>query len=150
MKQRSPLHEKRERDTELKDSKETAVKMKSIVNRIMVVVMVGALASVAAMAKTHKQKVTFDNDIKVNGTLVKKGSYDLKFDDETGQLSIVKNGKTIAQTMTKLESRDTKANQFQVRATTSGDEKQLVGVTFGGWDKDVIVTNGGAATTGNN
>jgi len=124
--------------------------MKSIVNRIMVVVMVGALASVAAMAKTHKQKVTFDNDIKVNGTLVKKGSYDLKFDDETGQLSIVKNGKTIAQTMTKLESRDTKANQFQVRATTSGDEKQLVGVTFGGWDKDVIVTNGGAATTGNN
>ena len=124
--------------------------MKSIVNRIMVVVMVGALASVAAMAKTHKQKVTFDSDIKVNGTLVKKGSYDLKFDDETGQLSIVKNGKTVAQTMAKLEARENKANTFQVRATTSGDEKQLVGVTFGGWDKDVIVTNSGAATTGNN
>jgi hypothetical protein len=37
-----------------------------------------------------------------------------------------------------------------LRATTAGDEKQLVGVTFGGWDKDVIVSNSGAATTGNN
>lgn len=133
---------------ELNESKESV--MKSIVNRIMVVVMIGALASVAAMAKTHKQKVTFDNDIKVNGTVVKKGSYDLKFDDETGQLSIVKNGKTVAQTMARLEARDKKANGFQLRATTSGDETQLVGVTFGGWDKDIVVGNGGAANTGNN
>jgi protein tyrosine phosphatase len=123
--------------------------MKSIVNRIVVVVMIGALASVAAMAKTHKQRVTFDNDIKVNGTVVKKGSYDLKFDDETGQLSIVKNGKTVAQTMARLEARDKKANGFQLRATTSGDETQLVGVTFGGWDKDVVIGSNGAVT-GNN
>lgn len=124
--------------------------MKSIVNRIVVVVMVGALTSVAAFAKTHKHSVTFDNDIKVNGTLVKKGSYQVKFDDETGQLSIMKNGKTIAQSMARLEAREKKANTFQLRATTAGDEKQLVGVTFGGWDKDVIVSNSGAATTGNN
>ncbi len=124
--------------------------MKSIVNRIVVVVMVAALASVAAMAKTYKQRVTFDNDIKVNGTLVKKGSYDLKFDDATGQLSIVKNGKTVAQTMAKLEARDEKAKGFQVRATTVGDETQLVGITFGGWDKDVVVSNSGSVSTGNN
>jgi len=124
--------------------------MKSIVNRMLVVVMVGALASVAAMAKTHKEKVTFDNDIKVNGTLVKKGTYDLKFDDETGQLSIVKNGKVVAQSMTRLENRDTKANGFQVRSTTNGSELQLVGVTFGGSDKDVIVGSNGGANTGNN
>ena len=67
--------------------------MKSIVNRIVVVVMIGALASIAAFAKTHKHRVTFENDIKVNGTLVKKGSYEVKFDDESGQLEIVKNGK---------------------------------------------------------
>jgi type IV secretory pathway component VirB8 len=70
--------------------------MKSIVNRIVVVLMVGVLTSVVALAKVHKHKVTFESDTKVNGTLVEKGTYDLKFDDETGQLSIVKNGKTIA------------------------------------------------------
>jgi len=124
--------------------------MKSIVNRIVVVVMIGALASVAAFAKTHKHRVTFENDIKVNGTLVKKGSYDVKFDDETGQLSIIKNGKTVARTMAKLEARAKKANGFQLRSVGEGDQTELVGLTFGGSDKDVVVTGGGATTTGNN
>jgi hypothetical protein len=124
--------------------------MKSIVNRVLVVMMVGALTSVVAFAKTQRQRVTFDNDMKVNGTLVKKGTYDIKFDDETGQLSIVKNGKTVAQAMTRVEARVKKANDFQLRSTVNGDETQLVGVTFGGSDKDVLITNGGAATTGSN
>ncbi len=124
--------------------------MKSIVNRIVVVVMVGALTSVAAFAKTHKHRVNFDSDIKVNGTVVKKGSYEVKFDDETGQLSIIKNGKSVAQTMARLEARAKKANGFQLRSVGSGDETQLTGVTFGGSDKDVVITTGGASTTGNN
>ena len=124
--------------------------MKSIVNRIVVVVMIGALASVAAFAKTQKQRVTFENDIKVNGTLVKKGNYEVKFDEESGQLSIIKNGKTVAQTMAKLEARAKKANGFQLRSVGEGDQTELVGLTFGGSDKDVVVTGGGAVTTGNN
>ena len=124
--------------------------MKSIVNRIVVVLMVGALTSVVALAKVHKHKVTFDNDIKVNGTLVKKGTYDVKFDDETGQLSIIKNGKVVAEAMARLEQRDKKANDFQLRSTTNGDETQLVGVTFGGSDKDVMISNNGASTSGSN
>jgi hypothetical protein len=124
--------------------------MKSIVNRIVVVIMIGALASVAAFAKTQKQRVTFDNDIKVNGTLVKKGNYEVKFDEESGQLSIIKNGKTVAQTMAKLETRAKKANGFQLRSVGEGDQAELVGLTFGGSDKDVVVTGGGATTTGNN
>lgn len=124
--------------------------MKSIVNRIVVVIMVGALASVAAFAKTHKHRVTFENDIKVNGTLVKKGSYDVKFDDASGELSIIKNGKTVAQTMAKLEARAKKANGFQLRSVGTGDETELTGLTFGGSDKDVVITNGSATTTGSN
>ena len=124
--------------------------MKSIVNRVLVVMMVGALTSVVAFAKTQKHRVTFDSDMKVNGTLVKKGTYDIKFDDETGQLSIVKNGKTVAQAMTRVEARVKKANDFQLRSTINGDETQLVGVTFGGSDKDVLITNSGATTTGSN
>jgi hypothetical protein len=124
--------------------------MKSIVNRMLVVMLVGALTSVAAFAKVRKQRVTFDTDIKVNGTLVKKGSYDLKFDDETGQLSIVKNGKTVAQAMARTEDRQKKAGDFQFRSEVNGGETQLVGVTFGGSDKNIVITNGGATTTGNN
>lgn len=124
--------------------------MKSIMSRMLVVLMVGALTSVAALAKVHKHKVTFVEDIKVNGTVVKKGTYDVKFDDETNQLSIVKNGKVVAQAMARLESREKKANDFQLRSTNKNNEQQLTGVTFGGSDKDVVITEGGATTTGSN
>jgi hypothetical protein len=124
--------------------------MKSLVNRVMVVLMVGALTGVVAMAKTHKHRVTFENDLKVNGTLVKKGNYEVKFDDETNQLSVIKNGKVIAQATARLEPREKKANDFQLRSSGSGDDFQLTGVTFGGSDKDVIISNSGAATSGTN
>jgi uncharacterized protein YggE len=124
--------------------------MKSIVNRMLVVMLVGALTGVVALAKVHKEKVTFENDIKVNGTLVKKGTYDVKFDDATGQLSVNKQGKVIAEAMTRTEQRSKKAVDFQVRSTTSGNELQLVGITFGGSDKDIVIANSGASTSGNN
>lgn len=124
--------------------------MKSIVNRIVVVLVVGALSSIVALAKVHKHKVTFENDTKVSGTVVKKGTYDLRFDDQTGQLSIVRNGKTVAQAMTKLEPRTKKAGDFQLRSSGTGDDSQLIGVTFGGSDQDVVITNNGASTSGSN
>ena len=124
--------------------------MKSIVSRMVAVVLVGALTGVVALAKVHKQKVTFENDITVNGTVVKKGNYDVKFDDETGQLTIAKNGKTVAQAMAKLEQREKKASDFQLRSTVKGEQTQLTGVTFGGSDKDVVITSGGSSSTGTN
>jgi hypothetical protein len=124
--------------------------MNSIVSRFVVVLVVGALSSVVALAKVHKEKVSFVSDIKINNTLVKKGTYEIKFDDQTGQLSISKNGKVVAQAMGRLESREKKASDFQLRSTGSGDSSQLVGVTFGGQDKDVIISNNGAQSSGNN
>src|SRR5215467_3453749 len=124
--------------------------MKSIVNKMAAVMLVGALTGVVALAKVHKHRVTFDNDIKVNGTVVKKGTYDVKFDDESGQLSIEKNGKTVAQAMAKVEQREKKANDFQLRSSGTGDEQQLTGVTFGGSDKDVVITGSGSSSTGSN
>lgn len=124
--------------------------MKSIMNRMLVVLMVGALTSVVALAKVHRHTVTFENDIKVNGTLLKKGTYDVKFDDKTGQLSIAQDGKVVAQAMTQLQPRAKKANDFQLRSSGNADDQQLVGVTFGGSDKDVVISNGGSPNTGSN
>ena len=123
--------------------------MKSILNRLAVVLVVGALSSVVALAKVHKHKITFSSDIKVNNTLVKKGTYDVKFDDETGQFTIQKSGKVVAQSMAKLEQRDKKAGDFRLRSTGSGDDSQLLGVQFGGSDKEVVITNNGTQS-GNN
>jgi hypothetical protein len=124
--------------------------MKSILNRVLVVLMVGALTSVVALAKVQTHKVKFESDIKVNNTTVKKGNYEVSFDDQTGQFSILKDKKVVVQTATRVEPRTTKANDFQVRSSGSGNDTQLVGVTFGGSDKDIIISNNGAAMSGNN
>ena len=124
--------------------------MKSILNRVLVVLMVGALTSVVALAKVQTHKIKFDSDVKVNNTIVKKGSYEVSFDDQTGQFSILKNNKVVVQTSTRVESRTKKANDFQVRSSGTGNDTQLVGVTFGGSDKDIVISNNGAANSGNN
>lgn len=124
--------------------------MKSIVNRIMLVVLVGALSSVVALAKVQKQKVTFENDVKLNNIVIKKGTYDVKFDDQTGQFTVIKNGKVVAKAMARLEPRSKKAGDFQVRSSGTGDKAQLLGVTFGGSDKDVVISNSGASNSGSN
>lgn len=123
--------------------------MKSIVNRIVITLVVGALASVVVFAKVHSHQVKFEKDVKVNNTVIKKGTYDIKFDDQSGQLSVVKNGKVLATAMTRLEPRSKKASEFQVRSS-NGDDAQLLGVTFDGWDKDVLINNSGAQTSGSN
>ena len=40
----------------------------------------------------------------VNGTLVKAGDYEVKFDQSTGELSVIKNGKVKAKTDCALRS----------------------------------------------
>lgn len=122
--------------------------MKSFVNRITIALVIFALASVAAFAKTKRETVTFPTNIKVNGTLVKQGTYDLKFDEATNELSILKGSKVIAKTSTRTE-KGAKAKSTQFSSMGSGDERQLLSVTFGGSDQKVIVSGSEAASNNN-
>jgi hypothetical protein len=114
--------------------------MKSLFNRIAIALLIASLASVAAFAKTNKQTVTFDTAMKLNGTLVNKGVYELKFDDKTSELSIVKDNKVIARATASVEKRDKKARQFSFRSTGNGNDLQLIAVTFEGADHDIVVS----------
>ena len=114
-------------------------------NRIAVTLLIASLASVAAFAKTRSEKVTFLNDIKVNGTLVKKGAYDLKFDDKTGEVSIVKNGKVMARANTTVEKRESKARKFEFKYTGQGENAELTQVAFAGADENVVLNSTAAS-----
>ena len=117
--------------------------MKTIVNRVMVALLLVTLASAAAFAKGKRVKVSFLTDTKVNGSLVKPGEYDVVFDEETGELSIVKGSKIVATTTTRLEQRERKARSTETDTIVEGDETRLVSITFGGSDRRVIVNPGG-------
>ena len=74
--------------------------MKTILSRIALAFLIASLATLSVFAKGKKETANFPTNIKVNGTLVKKGVYDLKFDDKTGELLIMKGDKVIARAAT--------------------------------------------------
>jgi len=119
--------------------------MKSVIKQIGMALVITSLIAVSAFAKTRKESITLATDTTINGTLVKSGTYDLKFDDEKGELSIVKNGKVIAQAGTTTEKRAEKARKFELRLNGAGEGRQLVGIAFAGADQNIVL-NGSSAS----
>ena len=114
--------------------------MKSSVSRITCVLLVALLSSSALFAKSKTETVKFPTDIKVNGTLVSKGTYEVKFDEQTSELSIIKDKKVIARAAATVEKRDNKARKFVLRSSGSGANTQLTGITFAGADHDLVLS----------
>jgi hypothetical protein len=122
-----------------------SLEMKTFIKRIAMALLITSLASIAVFAKTKKATVTFPTNIKVNGTTLHKGMYDLKFDDKTGELTIVKGSKIVARATVGVGKRDSKATEFEYRSAGRGDDEQLISVTFSGADHDLII-NGSQAS----
>lgn len=123
--------------------------MKFIVNRVAVGFLLVTLLGATAFAKTRQANVTFSDDTSVNGTLVKKGTYRVSFNEDTGELSIFKGNKVVARSAARLEMRDRKAGdtEFLTRKVDMGCE--LVGITFSGSSQNVVVNQAGMQAGGN-
>ena len=118
--------------------------MKSL-NRIAIALLITALATVSAFAKAKKETVRFPTNVKVNGTVVHKGVYDVRFDEKTGELSIEKGNKVIARATASVEKRDKKAQRLEFRTIGRGDDTQLMAVTFSGTDQELNISGSQAS-----
>ena len=82
--------------------------MKVFLKSTFAALMICALASIsiaaAAKDKVKTENVTFASDTMVNGTLVKAGDYQMKFNEQTGELSILKDGKVKAKTTAQFQT----------------------------------------------
>jgi hypothetical protein len=126
--------------------------MKVFLKSTFAALMICALASIAVFAAKDKVKtdsVTFTQDTMVNGTLVKAGDYQVKFNEQTGELSILKDGKVKAKTTAQLQSRTEKARNTSVRTLEKGGTVELIGITFGGSTQEVVVGASNGTVTGN-
>ena len=124
--------------------------MKRFMKGLLAVLVVSALASFSALAgdkdKVEKKTITFPEDVMVNGTLIKAGDYEVKFDEGSGELSIIKNGEVKAKTAAHVEARADKAKSTALRTVDKGGNTELLGVTFGGSNRDVIVGASGSTS----
>ena len=127
--------------------------MKSFMKSTLAALLICAFASIIVLAgskdKVKRETVKFESDVMVNGTLVKAGEYELKFNEQTGELAILKDGKVKAKTNAHLQARTEKARNTSVRTLDKGSVAELIGVTFGGSTQDVVVGTSGGAVTGN-
>ena len=114
--------------------------MKTSVSRIALVVLVALLSTSPLFAKSKKETVKFQTDIKVNGTLLRKGTYEVKFDEQTNELSIIKDNKVIARGPVSVEKRDKKARDFTFWTSGTGSDLQLTGITFAGADHNLLLS----------
>ena len=116
--------------------------MKTNLFRSFVAVIVLALGTVTAFAdKVKKVKLTFADDVMVSGTLVKAGIYEFRFNHDTGELSIFKEGKIQVKTTARLEPRSDKAKYTAIRTRQAGNVNEFTGLVFDGQNQEVVVTS---------
>lgn|SRR5256712_577795 len=113
------------------------------VNRLSVLVLIGVIANGVALAKPIKRQVTFAEPVVVNGAQVKAGTYDVVFDDQTNELTIVKGRKVIARAPARLETRDRDHAVYVTRAE-DGDPTRatLLSVTLKDGKEATLITDG--------
>ena len=77
--------------------------MKHLFSRAVILLVVGAMTSITALAMTTDRQVTFSRDVTVNGAPVKAGTYKATFDDQTGEFKILRGKKVVANATARLE-----------------------------------------------
>ena len=126
--------------------------MRKVLERTLVVLSIGALLAVGAFAggkgKIKTESVTFGSDVMVNGTLLKAGEYQIKFNEETSELSILKNGKVKVKTTAHFTPRSDKARSTAVRTVEKNNVAELIGFTFDGSNQELLLGASGGAVNG--
>lgn len=116
--------------------------MRRIVNRLMMILALCALASTTGYAKGKTEDLTLPQDVMIGGTLVKKGEYKLKFDEQTGELLLLKGKKVVARTSARLEKREREASRTEFGMIQQGEAKGLRSITFRGERETLVMHEG--------
>ncbi len=94
-----------------------------------------------AEAKDRSKRITFSNDVMVNGTLVKKGSYDVRFNSQSNEVSILSDGQVIATARVEVQTTERK-NPYNTAAFVERDNGRiLTTITFEG-DRRILTVSG--------
>ncbi len=120
--------------------------MRKIVNRLMLILALCSLMSSLAFSKEKSEEVTLPRDVVINGTLVKKGEYKLKFDEQTGELLFLKGKKVVARTTARIEKRDKDAQRTEFGIVQDGNAKALRSITFRGERETIVMHESGGTT----
>lgn len=116
--------------------------MRKMINLVVIVAVVCLLSTMTVFGKDKSEFINLPQDVVINGTLVKKGAYKLKFDEKTGELLLMKGSKVVAKTSARLEKREDKADRTEFNTTNTGSQSELRGITFRGDSEKIVLAQG--------
>jgi hypothetical protein len=116
--------------------------MKKSLHRIAMSLVLCTLLGSAALAGGKSKNVTFNQDIKVGDTLVKKGTYVVTFDEKTNELTIRSDNKIVAKTTGRIEEYKSANAVAYMTAKDKESNLMLSGVKMGG---SLVVVGGETA-----
>lgn len=111
--------------------------MKNLLNRAAILVIIGAMMSITALATTTNRQVTFGRDVTVNGAPVKAGTYKATFDDQTGEFKLFRGKKVVANATARMEK-----VSGSYRGAYSLTADALVSMNMNSTSQAVIVNDG--------
>lgn len=114
--------------------------MKHLFSRAAILLVVGALTSITALAMTTNRQVTFNRDVTVNGAPVKAGTYKVTFDDQSGEFKLLRGKKVVASATARMEK---VAGPFRGAyvLTSVGESRALVSMNMNETSQAVIVND---------
>ena len=119
--------------------------MKNLFSRAVILLVVGAMTSITALATITNRPVTFSRAVTVNGAPVKAGTYKATFDDQTGEFKLLRGKKVMANATARLE-KVTGPFRNAYALTPNGEGQALVSINMNSTNQAVIV-NGGVGPT---
>jgi len=119
--------------------------MKHLFSRAIILLVVGAMTIITALAMTTNRQVTFSRDVTVNGTPVKAGTYKATFDDQTGEFKLLRGKKVVANATARLE-KVTGPFRGAYSLMADGENTALVSINMNSTNQAVII-NGGVGPT---
>ena len=115
--------------------------MKKFASLVMALVVTVLFSANLALAEIKEKKVEFNRDVVVNGTVVKKGKYTVKFDDQTNEMTILKGDKVIAKSNARKGLRNVKAATTEIMVVRKDNDSVLKGIILAGDQETILLSN---------
>ncbi|MFY9225458.1 MAG: hypothetical protein WAQ98_22470 [Blastocatellia bacterium] len=114
--------------------------MKKAFNLVMVLVASVVFFNGLAYAEGKGKKVDISKDVVVNGTEVKKGKYEVTFDEEKQEISIWKGNKLVAKSNARKGLLKNKAAVNQLMTTKQNQNDMLKGIILAGEQETILIS----------
>lgn len=113
--------------------------MKKVFNLVMVLVASVVFFNGLAYAEGKGKKVDISRDVVVNGTEVKKGKYEVTFDEEKQEMSLWKGDKLVARSNARKGLLKNKATLSQLMTTKQNQNDMLKGIILAGEQETILI-----------